>query len=208
MKNLSIVLAATVALTATSPVTAASADYYLVIDGVDGESSVAAKVSSWSFGATQSSTPPSGASGRSENPLHVPSGHEQTNPLAETQHSVKSPRDAGSGLATGRRSGALQAADFNRDGAIDFAEAAQVDQLGALNLSVPAGSDPATKLCGKTDHLRSGHIISSDGTIYDLNQLSIVCSGSVAGIAGGAVAGIVVAGSMKHTKTGHVTLMK
>ncbi len=206
MKKLSIVLAATVALGAASPAMAASADYYLVIDGVDGESAVAAKVSSWSFGVSQSTAPPSTAGGRSENPLYVPSGQEHTNPIAGAQHTVKSPRDASSGLATGRKSGELQAADFNRDGSVDFAEAAQVDQIGALQLSVPR--ETAQALCGKTDHLRSGHIIASDGTVYDLSKASIICSGSVAGISGGAVAGIVVAASMKHNKTGHVTLMK
>jgi hypothetical protein len=200
-------LAASVALGAMSPAVAASADYYLVIEGVDGESTVAAKISNWSFGASNPTTSSSGASGRSENPLYVPPVGGGTNPLA-VEHTVKSPRDASSGLATGRKSGELQAADFKRGGKFDFAEASKADQVGALALGVPAGSDAATKLCGKTDHFRTGHIIGSDGTVYDLSEMSISCSSSIAGITGGAVAGIVIAASMKHTKTGHVTLMK
>jgi hypothetical protein len=208
MRTLSIILAASVALGAMSPAMAASADYYLIIDGVDGESTVAAKISSWSLGASNPTTSSSGASGRSENPLYVPPVSGGTNPLA-VEHTVKSPRDASSGLATGRKSGELQAADFNRDGRVDFAEASQVDQVGPLTVSLPR--DAATAVCarqGNTGKPNNGHLISSDGTIYDLSQMSIVCSSGAAGITGGAVAGIVIAASMKHTKTGHVTLMK
>jgi len=211
VKKFSIALATTFAVAAASPAVAASADYYLVIDGVDGESTVAAKISNWSFGASNpTTTMSSGASGKSENPLYVPPGNEQTNPLGETQHSVKSPRDAGSGLATGRKSGELQAADFKRGGKIDFAEVATADQVGALTVSVPPGSDLSSSVCakaGKTGKPNYGHIIGSDGTVYDLSSMSLTCTG-VAGITGGAVAGIVIAANMKHTKTGHVTLMK
>lgn len=203
MKNIPFLIGTIAALAVATPAVAASADYYLVIDGVDGEASTAAKVSNWSFGASNPATVSSGASGRSENPLYVPSGNEHTNPLAETQHTVKSPRDAASGLATGRKSGELMAGDFNRDGVVDFGEAAQVDQLGALNLTVPAGSDAASTLCGKTDHLRSGHIIRSDGVVYDLGTIRTTCMGS-----DGGATRLALTGSMKQTKTGHVTLMK
>jgi hypothetical protein len=205
MKIVSVfVFGALTALIAAGPALAASADYYLVIDGIDGEASSAAKVSSWSFGASQTSSAPM-PSGRTTSPLYEEKGRETDSPLAGAKASAVTAREAGSGMATGRRQHQpvirKVVGDLDGDGGLDFAEAGQLAEVDALQLSLPP--EMASSLCGKTDHLRSGHILSSDGTVYDLGTIKTACMGS-----DGAATRLALTGSMKHTKTGHVTLMK
>jgi hypothetical protein len=187
MKSVRLIVPCAAAIVLAAPAIAASADYYLVIDGVDGEASSSAKISSWSFGASQpTSSMGSAANGRGGRPNLGSSG----------QDGVISPRDASSGMPTGRKSGELQAADFNRLAAMDQAE--------GVTLALPAQSDAAHQLCGDSDHLRSGHIVTGDGTVYDLGSLKGACTAAASGMVS-----VQITGSMKHKEfKGHVTLMK
>jgi type VI protein secretion system component Hcp len=77
MKHLvAAALASSAALTIASPALAAS-DYLLEIEGVKGEAAATIEINSWSWGVS--------------------------NPAQASSHEVKSPRDAASGLATGKR---------------------------------------------------------------------------------------------------------
>lgn len=76
MKRLFAALATTAGLALATPAMAAS-DYLLELDGVKGESAATIEISSWSWGVS--------------------------NPSVAEHHEVKSPRDAASGLATGKR---------------------------------------------------------------------------------------------------------
>lgn len=175
MRYLSIVVfgAATAALAA--PAGAASSDYLLQLDGIGGLPPVLAKLST-------------------VHPTKV-----------EVPDMKVSPREAGSGLATGRRQHQpvirRVTGDLDGDGALDAAETSKLDQAPPLTFEVPATDEGG--LCGKTDHFRTGKLTAPDGTIYDLDTINVVCSGS-----DGAARTITLAGNMKHTKTGHVTLMK
>jgi hypothetical protein len=190
MKSVRLIVPCAAAIVLAAPAIAASADYYLVIDGIDGEASSSAKISSWSFGASQPATSTgsmaSGRGGSTGKPNLGSSG----------QDGVISPRDPSSGLATGRKSGELQAADFNRLAAMDEAQ--------GVTLALPAQSDAAHQLCGDSNHLRSGHIVTGDGTVYDLGSLKGTCTAAASGMVS-----VQITGSMKHKNyTGHVTLMK
>lgn len=76
MKRLFVTLATTAGMVLATPALAAS-DYLLKLDGVKGEAAATIEISSWSWGTS--------------------------NPSASENHEVKSPRDAASGLATGKR---------------------------------------------------------------------------------------------------------
>ncbi|KPL67698.1 hypothetical protein SZ64_05955 [Erythrobacter sp. SG61-1L] len=197
-----MVFGSALALATATPALAAS-DYLLVIDGVDGESSSAAPLESWSFG--QSNPSSTMASGRTVAPRDAQSGM-ATGKLRE------SPTRASTGVAlagggdcddTDCKGRPDRVADVDGDGALDFAQATRLDQIGPLTLTLSATSDAARMLCGKTGHLRSGHIVKSDGTIYDLSNFAFgACTtqGSFVRLAAGD-------GKIKH-KTGHVTLIK
>ncbi|HEX7709796.1 MAG TPA: hypothetical protein VF418_02555 [Sphingomonadaceae bacterium] len=182
------------------PAIGASSDYLLVIDGNKGEAPVSAKISSWSFGATQTSTAPM-------------SGKRTTKPnLGSSGQDGATQQESHSASADARKNGAVVAADFNRravagdldgDGVLDFAEAGKLDQTAPLNVRIPSNSDVAKVLCTST-HLRNGHIQGGDGAVYDLSSITAVCTGD-----DGSTVNVAMTGSMKHKEyTGHVTLMK
>lgn len=181
------------ALLAAAPAFAAS-DYFLVIDGVEGETATAVPLDSWSFGQTNTSAPRDTQAGKA-------TGRLRESPTRSSGVAVS----GGDCDDADCRNGPERAAtgDLDGDGALDFAQAAQRDQIGPLTFTVPAGSDLARNLCGKTDHLRSGHIVKSDGTVYDLSEFSFgACTTQ------GAVMKITAGGGKIVHKTGHVTLMK
>ena len=184
MKCIGLIVSAA-AVSLATPAIAASADYLLVIDGADGAAPASAKISSWSFGATQTSNAP--MSGKRTGKPNIGSSG---------QDGVISPRDHGSGMPVGRKSGAVVAADFKR--------LPQVDEVDGLVVVLPADSGVTQQLCGETDHLRSGHISEPDGTVYDLSSVKAVCAkGTPEGVP------VHLFGIMKHKNyTGHVTLMK
>lgn len=187
------------ALLAAVPAFAAS-DYFLVIDGVEGETATAVPLDSWSFGQTNTSAPRDTQTGKAtgrlrESPTRASTG--ATSAVAVAAGGDCDDADCSNGperAATG---------DLDGDGALDFARVAQRDQIGPLTFTVPASSDLARNLCGKTDHLRSGHIVKSDGTVYDLSEFSFgACTKQ------GPVMKITAGGGKIVHKTGHVTLMK
>jgi hypothetical protein len=175
MRYLSIVVFGAAAAALAAPAGAASSDYLLQLDGIGGLPPVLAKVSTM-------------------HPTKV-----------EVPDTKVSPREAGSGLATGRRQHQpvirKVVGDLDGDGALDVAETSKLDEAPALVFEAPTADEGA--LCGTTDHLRTGKLTAPDGAVYDLNTISVVCSGS-----DGALRTVALTGSMKHTKTGHVTLMK
>ncbi len=175
MKNLAIVLIGAAAAALAAPAGAASSDYLLQLEGIGGLPPVLAKVST-------------------THPTKV-----------EVPDMAVSPREAGSGLATGRRQHQpvirKVAGDLDGDGALDVAEASKLDEAPPLTFEAPAAEEAT--LCGDSDHLRSGHMMTGDGTIYDLGTVKTVCMGS-----DGSTVRFALTGNMKHTKTGHVTLMK
>lgn len=202
----SMVLGSALGLVFATPALAAS-DYLLVIDGVDGESSTAAPLESWSFGHSNPTTSTSMSSGRVSAPRDAQSGM-ASGKLRESPTKASTGRAlAGGGDCDDTdckdRPDRVAAGDVDGDGALDFAQAARLDEVGPLSLTLPASSNAARSLCGKTDHLRSGHIVKSDGTIYDLNSFSFgacTAQGSSVKVAAGG-------GKIKQT-TGHVTLIK
>lgn len=225
MKYSKLILAAAVsaACFATSA-QAAQSDYFLKIDTVEGESSAPIEVASWSFGASNPSlsAPRDAASG-------MASGK---------RADVVSPRDPASGQATGKRmhkpfrmdtsssdasagAGAkVSVSDLSVMRSTDLMAVSAQDSIEGFSLTFDKASPVLAKVCGGKHFPKatlSGR--SGDFELQDITVTSCTVPKQTQGatfgercVSGGEcpATGVTVSmtGQMKHTKTGHVTLLK
>lgn len=228
MKTAFIFAAGISALTMATAAQAAQADYYLKIEGIEGE----AKVAEWSFGACnagQCSTvksPRDAASGlETGKRQHKPSvtASQNTQSLRESPTSTHSHHasDASAGAARtttydlktnkgARTAGgvAVAAGDLDGDGAADLAYAATLDEVSSFSLTFQKIEASYRKICmGK--HIASA-TLRAGADIYEITGATVACSsGGVTGVDDWQEQQMVLTGGqMKHTKTGHVTLLK
>ncbi len=208
------VLAIAVAMVGAVPAMAAS-DYYLKIEGVEGEAAAPIAIESWSWGESNMST-----------------------------HRETKPRDTASGLATGKRAhkpmapiasaplggdcdgtqckaahGTMTHGDPHVDSAMpSFAELSGQDSVSNFSLVLPSDAVAQAELCAKGKHFPKA-IITAREAVYEMTDVSVVsCSstevagrqtqGATFGERSAATTTVQLTGSMKHQKTGHVTLMK
>ena len=222
MKHLSILAGVTAAVAAIglAPAFAASADYFLKLDGVDGEAAASRPIDieSWSFGV-------------------CPNGRCTT--LANRSQHRAAPRPtltiSGSNMAA-QRAADPPVGDLDGDGAPDLGYAAQVSEVTGLTLHLATASPALLKVCaGK--HIAKAELQRGGGDSLIISDATITCSaGSSAGDAGkpsvaagtvprstqgatfgervnaglkpGAAVTVTFASGKIHTRTGHVTLMK
>jgi len=224
MKLNTLGLATAIAL-ATAPNAYAASDYLLEIGGVTGEASTPIEVNSWSFGAS--------------NPTSVGSSDMSAGRVA-------APRDAASGLATGRRSGDVKLTASQNSQSLrespsrqSLGFAATEPELRAFTLHFDNASPVLARICmGK--HIASAQL-RGGGDTFVLENVAISCTetGSddaardqmpnrlsmnvttpkqtqgatfgercQAGVCTATGVAMTITGQMKHTKTGHVTLLK
>jgi len=179
-------LAVALALVASSPAFAAS-DYLLQLDGVKGESKASIDVLSWSWGTTNtSSIGNSGAAGKLRGGINVAAG------------------------------------DINGDGYADLARLGQFDSVSEFTFTVDGSPPVLAALCAKGKHIPQA-VLTARGESFALTDATVVkcdklmgprmssnrapSSMATSGLNTNPYA-ITVTGSMKHTKTGHVTLLK
>lgn len=197
---------------AATPVLAAS-DYLLTLDGVPGESSSSIQIESFSWGVSQ---------------------HGSSVSAVASSGAVTAPRDAASGLATGRRTHkpvrAVTATDSAAvagitGGAVagrtvgDLSSVAAQNEIQGFSLSFDKASPVLAKLC--SGGAVTGGQVSGHGETYTLENAQFSCpapkqtQGATFGercnagvCTAGALVTVVVTGQLKHTKSGHVTLLK
>jgi hypothetical protein len=209
-------LIAIVATLGLAPALAASTDYFIKFDGVDGESAAPAPVDGWSFGACQS--------GRCDKLSGSSARRAEPRPTLTI---------SGSNLAAQRAAPVV--GDLDGDGAAELAFATQVEEVSSFTLQFDKASPVLAKVC------RGKHIAKAElqrgGESLTISDATISCSSGPGGagtgkpaLAGRTVpkqtqgatfgervnAGINLAAPLTmtfssgkiHTRTGHVTLMK
>jgi len=249
MKTAFALAASIAAITMPATVFAAQADYFLKIEGVEGE----ARVAEWSFGACnagQCSTiksPRDAASGLATGKRqHKPgvTASQNTQSLRESPTSTHSHHE--SDASAGRGAGAertatydlktnkgaratggvnMAAGDLDGDGAADLAYAATLDEVSSFSLTFQKIEASYSKVCmGK--HIASAQLRVGADT-YALTDVTVNCTSSSTSTPkqtqgatfgercdGGVCAAddwttmTLTGGQMKHTKTGHVTILK
>ena len=164
-----------------SPALAAS-DYFLVIDGVEGEATTAIEVQSWSWGTNNS-----GSSAQRD-------GSPRVTASQNTQSLRESPTRGGvTKLTASQNSQSLREPGF---GAM-----AKLDEVTGFTL-VLAPSEAAGRLC-KGKHIAQAHLLRTDGTVLDVSDLAIGSCDTQ----GGSVSVRITSGKVRHF-SGHVTLLK
>lgn len=192
MSTLRILAAVSSLVMAASPVFAAS-DYLLQLDGVkgDGKDSAAPQtieVESFSWGVSNSAAVSTGSG----------AGAGKVNVQDLSMTSARAPRDAASGMATGRRTAAV--ADVDGDGHADATVAGP--KVGDVaTFTVVARESPTKSSIGKGGACAAGAhfahaVIVARGQRYELSDVVVTsCAISADGMT-------------KKNYTGHVTLMK
>lgn len=214
----------------------------ITASGTDASSSV--EVLSWSWGASNSGS--SGSPRRTSSPnVPEPAGAAAASPPRPgptlSGSDLTTARDAGSGMATGRRQHKplpVRATDNDCDDTCDsttapagaFSSLTRRASVDRFTVSVANSPETLARFCTAPDAPQSLSL-NMDGDIYDLsmskvhgcpgtgkngdmpNRISMNMSrqGAPACSSGTCTTDAVAltfTGSMKHTKTGHVTLMK
>ncbi len=164
-------------LLAALPAFAAS-DYLLEIDGIHGEAPAkkSIDVHAFSWGATNAGSLASAPAS---------SGKVSVQDLSVT----KAPRDAASGMPSGRRAAV---ADVSGDGRADVAVASR-------ELTVTLPESAAKSMCATGKHIAKA-TLSGRGQRAELTDVVVTSCSTQAGVSTVSMRG--------HTKSGHVTLLK
>lgn len=189
MSTLRIVAAVSALLLAAGPASAAS-DYLLQLDPVKGESKDAAapqtiEVQSFSWGVSNPSSSVKGSG----------AGAGKVNVQDLSVMSVKSPRDAASGQASGKRTASVAPTDGSTDAAV---AAPQVGDVASFTVLVR--ESPTKSSTGKSGGCVAGThfphaVVVAQGKRYEFADVVLTsCTDSD--------------GLRKKEYTGHVTLMK
>jgi type VI protein secretion system component Hcp len=203
MRILPFVTAAAISslVMAAAPVLAAS-DYLLQLDGVKGEGKDSAapqtiEVESFSWGVSNAGSAATGSGGGSGKVNVQDLSMTKVNVQDLSMTSAHAPRDASSGMATGKR--AAPVADADGDGHTDaMAAAPKVGDVATF--TVVTRESPSKSSTGKTGACATGThfphaVIVARGQRYEFSDVVVTsCT--------------VVDGQRKKDYRGHVTLMK
>jgi type VI protein secretion system component Hcp len=182
---------------AASPALAAS-DVFIKFDGVDGEAAVAG----WSFGAcnagqcTKVVSPRDTASGQASGKAGKP-GKPST-----TTWDIK--KSEGARTAGGVR---VAVGDVDGDGLADLAYAGTQAEVSKFSITFDKASPVLAKVCAGKHFPKA--TLTARGETYEITDATVTCSSSAAdALTDGLLILRISSGQMKHTKSGHVTLLK
>ncbi len=236
MKARYTVLAGIAALATSTAVHAAQADYYLKIDTIEGEA-MASDWSFGACNAghcTTISSPRDAASGQSAGKSVVKvTASQNTQSLRESPTRASSGK-AGWDLATSkgaRAAGGVNVAvgDVDGDGLADLTNVATQSEVSNLTLTFQKIEATWGQVCAGKHFAKATLRTAADS--YELTDVTVSCASGASGAGGqvakqtqgssfgercnagvctadGGIAMVLTGGQMKHTKTGHVTLLK
>lgn len=192
MKSLPVKILCCAALAVIAMPASAASEYYLVIEGIDGEPSTAIEVQSWSWGTSNASASSSGAAGRP--------GVQASQNTQSLREALPRPVLTASQNSQSLREGALPAGDLDGDGRADLSALASTSEVQGFTLFLTPGTT-ARQTCASGKHIKKAHIVGREG-VFDLEDITVSsCQSS-----GGAMA-MKISGRTKEFK-GHVTLLK
>lgn len=211
MKRTASTIALTAMLTMAAPALASAAGY-IKFDGVDGEAATEVALDGWSFGACQS-----GTCNKIVSPRDPATGQ------ASGKRTYKPAKLTASHNSQSLRSGInVTAGDVDGDGQADLAYAGTVAEVSSFTLHFDKASPLILKVCGGK-HIAKAELGRGAETMV-IEHAAVTCSSGAAtrttqgatfgekvntGLqAGAAVSMTITGGQMKHTKTGHVTILK
>lgn len=252
MKTKFAIFAVTGMLAVATAAQAAQSDYFLKIDGIEGE----AAVSSWSFGACNAGTCSSSSAVQTivsprDQASGLPTGKRQHGPVRvqasqNTQSLRESPTRASTGATTAPAPSATGTAspskaswdlakgkgarvapapssstgDLDGDGQADLAFVGTQPEVSSFSLTYQKITMEYVAVC-KGKHFDKA-VLRSAGEEFEITGATVTCSsarqtqgssfgercadGTCADL--GPVTMTFTGGQMKHTKTGHVTLLK
>lgn len=236
MKRTASSIAMTAALLMAAPALA-STTAYIKFEGVDGESATEVAVDGWSFGACQSGTCSTVSSAGTDQPsakggkgrasmqdMHLRSaggtGKVSVQDISPPMKATSRP--TASQNTQSLRSGVnVAAGDLDGDGRADLAYAGTLPEVSSLTLHFDKASPVLAKICmGK--HIAKAEL-GRGAEAMVIEHAMVTCSSGAAsrttqgatfgekvstGLQSGPVTMTITGGQMKHTKTGHVTILK
>lgn len=224
---LSMLIAASVIIPGSNAF--AASDYFLKIEGIEGESAVDIEVLSWSWGATNpgSATAPAG-SGQVTSPRDSASGQatgrHQHHPSVTASQNTQSLRESPTRASTGQTAARATFSDLNFMRRPELSTLASLGEVQGFSVTLDKSSPILAKLCAQGTHIPKA-TLTARGEQWSLDHA--VVSGCdavppaprqtqgatfgercVSGQCPAEMVALTITGQAKHTKTGHVTLLK
>ena len=226
MKQAASSIVLTAALLMAAPAIASTAGF-IKFEGVDGEAATEVALDGWSFGACQSGRCSTVVSPRDQ-ASGMASGKRTKEPLAASGQSTQSQRTGVTKLTASQNSQSLRgglnvaAGDLDGDGRADLTYAGTLPEVSSLTLHFDKASPVLARICmGK--HIAKAELGRGTETMM-IEHAMVTCSSDAAarttqgatfgekvstGLETGApLTMVITGGQMKHTKTGHVTILK
>lgn len=196
------ILCSAAAMFIAAPAFAAS-DYYIVIDGVEGEATTSVEVLSWSWGTSNPGTAAVSDIGSSGQDGVGTLRESPSRPSVQASQNTQSLRESPTRASTGGV--AVAAGDLDGDGRADLANLAQLDEVSGFSITLAPGAS-SRQMCARGKHIAKAHIVGREG-VFDFEDLMVSsCDGSGGGGGSGGMT-MSVTGRTTELK-GHVTLIK
>lgn len=237
MKNKPIAGMASIAIFLTVAPAALAAEYYIKIADIEGETSKAIDIQSWSWSTSKADPAPTAPEVISPRDAAsgLPTGKRTHRLMADAAPSPvdgRTTRDAASGLPTGKRmhkpvsmastggndenaSTDSASASAPISGQSDLAAAKYQAEIKGFSLTLPADPAASAGLCPAGKHIAKATIVArSDGSEIPLKNITVQSCSAVAQStetpdgASAAYSKIALTGSMVDVGTGHVTVLK
>lgn len=225
MKRTASSIVMTAALLMAAPAMASTAGY-IKFEGVDGESATEVALDGWSFGACQSGTCNTVSSAAADQ--SSARGGKGRASLQDFHRSAPPPAKGKTTLTASQNSQSLRggvnvaAGDLDGDGRADLAYAGTLPEVSSLTLHFDKASPVLARICmGK--HIAKAELGRGAESMV-IEHAAVTCSSGTAtrttqgatfgekvstGLQAGApLTMTITGGQMKHTKTGHVTILK